>query len=269
MLESIQIHQVWSANPLDHDTVNQSQPIQERMRSTEHPLSRREDDLQGLYISDMSRRSRLTTFHDLQLLVMLKSIVMRLVYVEWHYHKIHGYVSIYKSKEAHPVTRVSRITAGTSPTTWCPQVDRHLLTCLAFPRVISLHPKRATLQTTNLAAPPAQLDLNPIPAWAPDRNSPIPSNIHIHNSYWRRRSIGQHKFFATYIFFLLQGAFQLSDPPLAGLDLSSSASHFSHAVLDLSPVTVAPCHAPCWKGYWCRALYHQFQYLYQCLLEQC
>jgi hypothetical protein len=52
------------------------------MRSTEHPLSRREDDLQGLYISDMSRRSRLTTFHDLQLLVMLKSIVMRLVYVE-------------------------------------------------------------------------------------------------------------------------------------------------------------------------------------------
>jgi hypothetical protein len=96
----------------------------------------------GYTFLNMSRRSRLTTFHDLQLLVMLKSIVMRLVYVEWHYHKIHGYVSIYKSKEAHPVTRASRITAGTSPTTWCPQADIHIFTSLAFSWVISLHPKK-------------------------------------------------------------------------------------------------------------------------------
>jgi hypothetical protein len=73
---------------------------------------------------NMSRRSRLTTFHDLQLLMMVKSIEMRLVYVEWYYLKIHGYISIYKSKEAHPMTRASRITVGSS----VPLPDAHKLT---------------------------------------------------------------------------------------------------------------------------------------------
>jgi hypothetical protein len=139
---------------------------------------------------NVSRRSRLTTFPDPQFFMMLKSTVMILIYVKWHYCKIRGYISVYNSKEAHSNT------AGTSPTTSCPQVHRHLLTCLAFAPVISLHPKRATLQSTNLAPPPDQLDLNPIPAWASDSNSPIPSNIHIHNSYWQCRFIGQHKNFA-------------------------------------------------------------------------
>jgi hypothetical protein len=130
----------------------------------------------------------LTTFPDAQFFMMLKSTVMIFVSVEWHFCKICGYISVYKSKEAHSTT------AGTSPTTWCPQVDRHLLTRLAFPPVISLHPKRATLQSTNLAPPLDQMDLNPIPVWASDSNSPIPSNIHIHNSYWECRFIGQHMF---------------------------------------------------------------------------
>ncbi len=72
------------------------------------------------------------------------------------------------------------------------------------------------------------------------------------------------------IFLLLQEAFELSDFALAGFDLSSSATHFAHAMFDLSPVAVAEGHELCSKMYTCHALYcDQFLFLYRHPLEPC
>ncbi len=78
-------------------------------------------------------------------------------------------------------------------------------------------------------------------------------------------------------------AFQLPDPSPEAPDLSPEASDLApsmfylslsafdiaHALFDLSPEAVAEGHAPCSKVYTCRALYHQFQFLYRHPLEPC